>query len=421
MIITGRRRGSALGLSLATIAVLVIVIGAILVYYNTSASAQVNSSNSAITTLQSEVRTQQSIISSLENQSTQPGGVQGNTSLTGINPVSIYDAANRSVVTIEGSEVTNVSSLFGTQSEVETVLGSGIVTSYLNSMYIITNYHVVNGVGNITVTFGDGDAYPARVVGTDPYSDIAVVTTNAPSSEFVPLQIVSSAGIEVGQPVVAIGNPYGLSGSMTFGIISQLGRTIQEVAAGQFSISGIIQFSAPINPGNSGGPLLNANGMVIGITTATLNGSQGLGFAIPSSTILKELPSLISTGQYSAHSYLGIGGVDMNYQLAQASGTNVTYGVLVESIVSGGPADKAGLKVGTKTVTISGEQYLVGGDIITSINGTKIVNQDALATYLEENTVSGQTVQLGIIRADAPLTVTLILGQRPPPPPTTGG
>jgi S1-C subfamily serine protease len=156
--------------------------------------------------------------------------------------------------------------------------------------------------------------------------------------------------------------------------------------------------------------------MVIGITTATVNGSQGLGFAIPSSTILKELPSLISTGQYNTHSYLGIGGVDMNYQLAQASGTSVTYGVLVENIVGGGPADKAGLKVGTKTVTIAGEPYLVGGDIITSINGTKIVNQDALATYLEENTVSGQTVQLGIIRAGAPLTVTVTLGQRPPPP-----
>jgi S1-C subfamily serine protease len=415
-----RRRGSALGLSLATIAVLVIIIGAVLFYYNSSAGAQVNSGNSTISTLQSEVRTQQSMISSLENQPTQPGSAQGNTSITGINPVSIYDAANRSVVTIEGSEVTNVSSLFGSQSEVETVLGSGIVASYLNSMYIITNYHVVNGVSNITVTFGDGDAYPARVVGTDPYSDIAVVTTtSAPLSEFVPLQIVSSAGIEVGQPVVAIGNPYGLSGSMTFGIISQLGRTIQEAAAGDFSISGIIQFSAPINPGNSGGPLLNAEGMVIGITTATVNGSEGIGFAIPSSTILRELPSLISTGQYNEHAYLGIGAVDMDYQLAQASGTNVTYGVLVESVVSGGPADRAGLKAGTKTVTLAGEQYLVGGDIITSINGTKIVNQDALSTYLEEYTVAGQTVQLGIIRAGAPLTVTVTLGQRPPPPPAT--
>ena len=279
----------------------------------------------------------------------------------------------------------------------------------------MTNYHVVHGVSNLTVTFSDGNAYPAKVVGTDAYSDIAVVSVVAPSSEFVPLTIVSSSGVQVGQPVVAIGNPYGLSGSMTFGIVSQLGRTIQEATTGQFSISGIIQFSAPINPGNSGGPLLNANGMVIGITTATVNGSQGLGFAIPSSTILKELPSLISTGQYNMHSYLGISGVDMNYQLAQASGTNVTYGVLVENVVSGGPASSAGLRVGTKTVTVSGQQYLVGGDIITSINGTKIINQDALATYLAQNTVSGQSIQLGIIRAGAPVSLTLTLGQRPPP------
>ncbi len=409
-----RHRGSALGLSLATIAVLVIILGAVLVYYDSSTNA--NSGNSTISTLQSEIRTQQSVISSLENQLAASGGAQGNTSINGINPVSIYDAANRSVVTIQGDEVTNVTTLFGTSSSVATVLGSGIVTSYLNSIYIITNYHVVNGISNITVTFSDGNAYPAKVIGTDAYSDIAVVTVNAPSPEFVPLTMVSSSAVQVGQPVVAIGNPYGLSGSMTFGIISQLGRTIQEATTGQFSISGVIQFSAPINPGNSGGPLLNANGMVIGITTATVNGSQGVGFAIPSSTILTELPSLISTGQYNMHSYLGIQGVDMNYQLAQASGMTVTYGVLIESVVSGGPAAAAGLKAGTKTVTVSGQQYLVGGDIITSMNGTKIINEDALATYLAENTVSGQTIQLGIIRAGTPMTITLTLGQRPPPP-----
>jgi S1-C subfamily serine protease len=274
----------------------------------------------------------------------------------------------------------------------------------------------VNGVSNMTVTFADGDAYPAKVIGTDPYSDLAVVTVNAPAKEFVPLDIISSVNVEVGQPVVAIGNPYGLSGSMTFGIVSQLGRTIQEATAGNFSISGIIQFSAPINPGNSGGPLLNANGQVIGITTATVNGSQGVGFAIPSSAILLELPSLISTGSYDMHSYLGISGVDMNYQLAQASDTNVTYGVLIEVVVSGGPAADAGLKAGTTTVTISGGQYLVGGDIIVSINGTKIVNQDALATYLQQSTLAGQKAQLGIIRGGSLITVTVTLGARPPPP-----
>jgi S1-C subfamily serine protease len=283
---------------MVTIGVLVVIIAGMLVYYTSTGNSQVNSGNSTISTLQNEVRTQQSVISSLDNQLAQSGGAQGNVSITGINPVSIYDAANRSVVTIQGDAVANVSTVFGTQSEAETVLGSGIVTSYLNTIYIVTNYHVINGVSNLTVTFSDGNAYPATVIGSDPYSDIAIVMVSAPASEFTPLQIISSSGIVVGQPVVAIGNPYGLSGSMTFGIISQLGRTIQEATTGEFSISGIIQFSAPINPGNSGGPLLNANGMVIGITTATVNGSQGLGFAIPSSTILEEMPSLISTGHY---------------------------------------------------------------------------------------------------------------------------
>ena len=411
-----RRKGSALGLSLATVALLAIILAGVLVYYNFSSNTQTNAGNSTVSTLQSEVRIQQSVISSLENQIAASGGNQGNLSINGINPVAIYGAANHSVVTVQGDVTTSVGSLFGSSSSVATVLGSGIITLYLGSPYVITNYHVINGVSNLTVTFANGNAYPASVIGTDAYSDIAVVTVNAPSSEFVPLTIISSSGVEVGQPVVAIGNPYGLSGSMTFGIISQLGRTIQEATTGQFSISGVIQFSAPINPGNSGGPLLNSNGMVIGITTATVNGSQGLGFAIPSSTILKELPALISTGHYNTHSYLGIGGVDMNYQLARASGTNVTYGVLVENVVSGAPAANAGLRAGTKTVTISGQQYLIGGDILTSINGTRIINQDGLATYLEQNTVSGQTVQLGIIRSGTLMTVTLTLGERPPPP-----
>ena len=252
------------------------------------------------------------------------------------------------------------------------------------------------------------------VVGTDPYSDLAVVTVSgAPSSEFVPLQIVSSSGLSVGQQVYAIGNPYGLSGSMTLGIVSQLGRTIQDPVAGNFSVAGAIQFSAPINPGNSGGPLLDSSGQVVGITTATVTSSQGIGFAIPSSTIIRDFPSLVANGTYSEYSYLGIGSADMSYQLAQASNTTVTYGVLVESVVPGGPAAAAGLHAGTSAVTIGGSQYLVGGDIIVSIDGTKIVNQDALSNYLVQNTVPGQTVSVGVIRSGSPTTVTLTLGTRP--------
>jgi S1-C subfamily serine protease len=410
-----RRAGSTK--SIVAMGVLIIIIVATVAYYNFALASSESSSSSSIDSLQGQLRAQQGTITNLENQLASSSG-QVNNSLNGITPSSIYGADNASVVTIQGDTMIAVSTVFGLENESEIILGSGFVTTYLNSTYIVTNFHVVNGVTNMTVTFADGDAYPAKVVGTDPYSDLAVVTVNAPAKEYVPLEIISSVNVEVGQPVVAIGNPYGLSGSMTFGIVSQLGRTIQEVTAGNFSISGVIQFSAPINPGNSGGPLLNANGQVIGITTATVNGSQGVGFAIPSSTILLELPSLISTGAYNMHAYLGISGVDMDYQLAQASGTNVTYGVLVEQVVSGGPASSAGLKAGTTAITIAGEQYLVGGDIIVSMNGTKIVNQDALSTYLQDNTLAGQQVQVGIIRAGALTTVTLTLGVRPPPPTT---
>jgi S1-C subfamily serine protease len=400
---------------IAGIVILVLVLGSGLVYLS-AVGPTASPSGSSISSLQSTISSLESTNSALQSQVAALGTVAGNSSISGINPEAIYSADNRSVVIIQGSALVTTSTLFGSTSSVETVLGSGFVISYSGSLYIVTNYHVVNGFTNMTVTFSDGDAYPLTVVGTDAYSDLAVVSApSAPTSEFTPLQVISSAGVVVGQPVVVIGNPYGLASSMTFGIVSQLGRTIQEATTNDFSISGVIQFSAPINPGNSGGPLLDKNGDVIGITTAVVNGSQGLGFAIPSSTILRELPSLISSGTYGAHPYLGITGADMNYQLAQASGTNVTYGVLLESVISGGPASKAGLVAGTKTVTVDGSQYLVGGDIIVSINGARIVNQDALATYLEQNTSAGQTIQLGIIRSGHLMTVSLTLGTRPPP------
>jgi S1-C subfamily serine protease len=399
----------------AGLIVIILVLGAGLVYF-AGFGPQANSNNSTVSSLQSTVSSLESTSSQLQSQLAAADAAAGNASISGINPEAIYSADNRSVVVIQGSALVTTATLFGSTTTVETVLGSGFAVSYSGSDYVVTNYHVVNGFTNMTVTFSDGNAYPLTVVGTDAYSDLAVVSVkSAPASEFTPLQIISSSGVVVGQPIVVIGNPYGLASSMTFGIISQLGRTIQEATTNDFSISGVIQFSAPINPGNSGGPLLDKNGEVLGITTAVVNGSQGVGFAIPSSTILRELPSLITTGTYSGHPYLGITGADMNYQLAQASGTNVTYGVLIESVIAGGPASKGGLVAGTKTVTVDGSQYLVGGDIIVSINGARIVNQDALATYLEQNTSAGQTIQLGVLLSGHLTTVSLTLGTRPAP------
>jgi serine protease Do len=325
------------------------------------------------------------------------------------NAAKIYRATNQSIVTISG--VLTVSSPFG-GNQTGSVLGSGIVVDYQDSMYIVTNFHVVDSLVNMTVTFWDGNAYPAKTIGYDPYADLAVVTTEAPSFEFHPLNFATYQ-LQVGQTVLAIGNPFGLASSMTEGIISQLGRTLQEQSTGNFTIANIIQFSAPINPGNSGGPLLDANGNVIGITTAIEGGSQGVGFAIPSDTIIRELSSLITTGKYTQHPFLGIIGTDMSYDLAKAVGSNITYGVLIEQIFPGGPAAKAGIVGGNHQVVVDSQTYIIGGDVLISLNGTKIINYDAMASYLEAHTLPGQSVIVGIIRSGTEQNVTVVLGTRP--------
>ncbi len=256
-------------------------------------------------------------------------------------------------------------------------------------------------------------------MGSDPYADLAVLSTSAPQSELVPLTITASSTLQVGDEVIAIGTPYGLAGSMSTGIISALNRTITETTTGGYSIADIIQTTADINPGNSGGPLLNDQGQVIGITTAILSGSgtssEGLGFAIPSDTILRELPSLIATGSYNQHPYLGIVGADMTYDIATAMKTSVTYGVLIQSVVAGGPADKAGIKAGTSQATVDSTQITLGGDIIVAINGNRIRNSDDLSTYLEENTSPGQTISLTVIRNNQSTNISVVLGTRPAP------
>lgn len=363
---------------------------------------------------QPSAKNDQSIINLLQTRNSQlqaqvAGLTQSsNGTSLGLNSVAIYRADSSGIVTVQGTQSGGLSN--------STILGSGFVVNYSNADYVVTNYHVVAGVSGITVTFQDGDAYQATTLGSDGYSDLAVLKVSAPASEFHPLQVVSSSLLAVGQPVAAIGNPYGLSGSMTVGIVSQLGRTISESLAGNYAIANVIQFSAAINPGNSGGPLLDANGAVVGITTATVVSSQGVGFAVPSDTILTELPYLIVTGGYDMHPLMGILSVDMNYQLAQLQKTNVTYGVLIENVTDGGPAAKAGLRGGTQTATVAGVSYLIGGDIIISINGTKIVNTDALSTYLASNAVAGQTIAVQFIRNGQTMTTDLVLGTRPSAP-----
>lgn len=398
--------------TVAVFAVMCLALGATVVYYNSVLSQQVANSNSTNSNLQSQILALKSSVSSLESIVSSTGVPSGSTSTDGT-ALYIFSNTSRSVVTIQGDISTTINTFFGPIVSYSHVEGSGFVTDYHNRPYIITNFHVIDGTTNMTVTFSNGDAYPGKVVGSDVYADLAVVSVNASASEFFPLTIVESSGLRVGQSVYAIGAPFGLSGTFTSGLISQIGRTIQEATTGNYSISGIVQFTAPINPGNSGGPLLDSSGDVVGITTATISGSQGLGFAIPSHAIIHELSSLITTGRYKDHSYLGIGGADMNYQLARESKTNATYGVLVEQVTSGSPADKAGIKAGTTQVTVSDSRYLVGGDIIISANGTRLINLDALSSYLEESTIAGQSVVLGIIRNGVPMNVTVTLGARP--------
>jgi len=278
------------------------------------------------------------------------------------------------------------------------VQGSGFVYNFSGTMVIVTNYHVVHQTTSISVTFSNGNGYAAEVNGTDPYADLAVLIVNAPDYEFKPLRIVSSSTLKVGDPVIAIGNPYGLVGSMTTGIISALGRTITEEYTGGFAIANVIQTSTPINPGNSGGPLLNYFGEVIGITTAIVADSQGLGFAIPSNTILREIQALITTGNYTGHSYLGIKGTDMNYETAKTMNVNVTYGWRIVEVLAGGPS--------------SGKLRV--DDIIIAMNGTRIKNGDDLASYLEEYTLPGNNLVISVWRANKAENVTVTLGARPP-------
>jgi len=302
----------------------------------------------------------------------------------------LYETVRDSVVLVRGTTAGG------------TVQGSGFVYNFSGTMIVITNYHVVHGSINMTVTFSDGDGYAAKVNGTDPYADLAVLSViDAPKDEFKPLQIVSSSTLKVGDTVIALGNPYGLVGSMTTGVISALGRTItEEEYTGGFAIANIIQTSAPINPGNSGGPLLNYCGKVIGITTAIIADSQGLGFAIPSNAILREVYSLVTYGTYDGHSYVGVRGTDMDYDIAQEMGVSVTYGWRIVEIVPGGPSDGR----------------LQADDIITAMNLTRIKNGDDLASYLEEYTLPGESLSITVVRENRTEYVTVTLGKRPRPP-----
>ncbi|MGB8779619.1 MAG: trypsin-like peptidase domain-containing protein [Candidatus Bathyarchaeia archaeon] len=412
-------RPKARHLSAVLIATVIIslLIGGIFGYGMSSlaTSSQISSLQSEVSTLNKQVTGLKSTQGSSSDNVTYENNtylLEDNVSLS-----QLYKQVKDSVVMVQGILVEY--DFFGNPyySGVE---GSGFVSNLTGQFVIITNYHVVESAINVTVTFADGDTYAANVTGTDPYADLAVLSAKAPQYEYKPLGITSSSTLKVGDPVFAVGNPLGYTGSMTSGIVSALGRTVS-VSWSSYDIADCIQMTAPINPGNSGGPLLNYQGEVVGITsyTATYEGvaAQGLGLAIPSSMILREAESLITTGSYDSHPWLGTSGYSMDYAIAQAMSTNVTYGVLITQVTSGGPADKAGLRAGATRFqdTASGTSVTIGGDIVIAINNTRITTTDDLSTYLEESTSPGQTISIVVVRNDENLTLSLTLGTRPPP------
>jgi S1-C subfamily serine protease len=295
-------------------------------------------------------------------------------------------------------------------------LGTGFV--FDDNGHIVTNTHVISGSNNLAVTFFDGTVYRATVLGTDPFTDLAVLyVKDVPAEKLVPLPLADSTTIRVGEQVAAIGNPFGLSSSMTSGIVSGTGRTIPSQNSGplQFFIPDIIQTDAPINPGNSGGPLLNTRGEVIGINTAirsTTGEFAGIGFAVPSNTIAKILPALIETGKFN-HPWVGISGRDMSPGLASALELDEPRGILVVEVVPGGPAEKAGIRGGDNPTRIEGQTVPLGGDIILELDGNQIRKLDDILVYLQREKTVGDTVDVTVLRDGQLMNIELHLEARP--------
>ena len=297
--------------------------------------------------------------------------------------------------------------------------GSGFIWD--NTGHIVTNNHVIEGAEQVTVTFSDGTIVEGKTIGADPDSDLAVVKVDADVTKLKPVKLADSTQADVGQIVIAIGNPFGLEGTMTFGIISGLGRSLpvssnESTQGPSFTIPDIIQTDAPINPGNSGGVLVDIEGHVLGVTTAIespVRASSGVGFIVPSATVQKVVPSLIESGSFE-HTWLGISGTTLTPELNKAAGLETDQqGVLVYEVTSGSPADKAKVLGSDRQVEIDGQKINVGGDIITAIDKQSVKEFDDLVEYLARSTVVGQKVTLTILRQGKEQTLEVTLAARP--------
>ena len=290
-------------------------------------------------------------------------------------------------------------------------IGSGFV--FDKKGHIITNAHVVNDATKVVVTFLDGRSYNAEIIGVDEYTDIAVIKVNADFSLLQPVLLGDSSNLKVGEPIAAIGNPFGLSGSMTSGIVSQLGRLLP--TENQYSIPDVIQTDAAINPGNSGGPLLNMMGGVVGINTAiqsTTGEFTGVGFAIPSQTVAKIVPTLIEEGEYK-HPWIGVSGRDIDPDMAKVMKLKDAIGFLIVTVVEDSPASKAGLIGSEKTILVEGVNYPIGGDVILAVDGIEVRQIDDILIHLQRAKSIGDEMVLEILRDNRTTTITIILQERP--------
>jgi len=390
-------------LSVALIALLVLSLG-FSAYVYMDSSNRVSNLSGQVSTLSSSIQLLTSSLTSANSQITALSakinhiGVGTNSTSSGSTDVSlVYQSVSGSVVLITSTLPQG------------TATGSGFV--YDIQGRIITNNHVIDGATSVSVTFINGTIVPAKVVGTDLYSDIAVIQVTAPASLLVPLPLGNSSALKVGEAVLAIGNPYGLADTLTTGIVSALGREMDSSSG--YPIVDVIQTDAAINPGNSGGPLLNMSGQVVGINTAIpTSTSTGIGFAVPSNTIAREIVSLISTGTY-VHPYLGIQGVDVTPGIITAMNLPAgTHGTLLTYVTQGSPAATAGLRGGTSTRIVDGSLLSIGGDVIIAADGQKVKSIYDLILYNQRNKRPGEVVALTIIRGGTTVTVKVTLGTR---------
>ena len=292
-------------------------------------------------------------------------------------------------------------------------MGSGFV--YSDDGYIITNNHVVDSAGKVTITFLDGESYIAQIIGTDADLDLAVLKIKPESTYLHPLTIGDSSTLKVGEQIAAIGNPFGLSGSMTAGIVSQIGRLLPQDSG--YSIPDVIQTDAAINPGNSGGPLLNMKGEVVGINTAIQSATgefTGVGFAVPSNTVKKVIPFLIEDGIFP-HPWMGISGTDVDPELAKVRGLDSSKGFFVVTVVEGSPAEEAGLQGVTEEniIEIDGREFPTDGDIIIMIDDKVVRKISDLLIHLQREKSVGDELVMTINRDGTIIETTMVLGERP--------